>query len=144
MSNTSNIFISSLSVLIIFNFVISISGATEITFFNISNLIGVVITMIPIVLLFGINAEFHVFGTGGSTEGFNTQIIKILFTAGTLLTILFQFNLPEPIPFDLGLGLGSNCLSLFTVNDMGGIPYLIMSGIIILSFISGLILSIEG
>lgn len=143
MGKATGIFFTSFSVLVIFNFVLALSGLVEIPVFSLWGVIGLIVTMIPIILLLSLSVEFHVLGTGGSTEGMKDQTLKIVFTTCTLIVLLFKFDLPAPIPFDIGLGLGSDILAVFSIADLGGIPFFICLGLVLSALISGIMISIE-
>lgn len=122
----------------------SLSGLLPTGLFTIDGLIGLVVTMIPVVILISLSVEFHVLGSGGSTEGFNPQAVRIIFVMGALLVILFKIDLPAPIPFDLGLGLGSDMIAMFPMYELGGLPFIIIMAIVMCAFISGIMVAVEG
>lgn len=126
----SGTFITCMAILIIFN-IIAIPGNV----FSITSFLGLLVIVVPIVILAGI----QILGSGISTSASN-QIFAIV----TLLAILAKLDLPAPFPIDLGLGIGTDAISVFPITDMGGIPFFVITGIVVIAFVSGIMMIIAG
>jgi hypothetical protein len=143
LGKATGIFITSLFVLIVCNAVMSLGGLLPSGLFSLDGLIGLLLALLPIIILISISGEFHVLGTGGSTGGMGSETVRILFVLGILSAVLFKIDLPSPLP-NIGLGLGSDLIAMFPMYELGGLPFVLITAVVMCAFIGGVIIAVEG
>jgi len=129
--NASDIFLSSMAILLIFNF-IYVTTAPTITW-NLT--IGAITGFIVLVLAVGIVSGVQFLGSG-----FNGESVKIMFGCGALMNILFQIDI---MGFPIGIGLATNVLNCFG-SEWLGLGVITTSILSLMAFVSGLIIITGG
>jgi hypothetical protein len=76
-------------------------------------------------------------------SGLNTASVKIIFGMATLINILFKVDLgmgaEKGGSFQIGLGLASNIVSVFSPTELWGVGWIIATAIGIVAFVCGML-----
>ena len=126
------VFISSILVLSLFNFIYVSSTPEKINNMSLGAITGSMVLIISIAVIGG----FTLFGSGLSSAS-----VKIIFGVGALLNILFKIDISG---FPIGLGLMNNIFEVFTCGDLLGLGLFIATIFSIITLVSGLIIIIGG
>jgi len=126
------IFISSILVLLFFNFIYVSSTPNKVNTMTIGALIGLLVVVISV----GVISSIQILGSG-----LNSASIKIIFGAGVLINIMFGIEI-SGLP--IGLGLMNNLYEVFSQGDLIGIGFFITTVFSFITLVSGLIMIIGG
>jgi len=131
--NAQEVFLGSLSVMLLFSVVVMFMSPENIWEFTIDAVAG---TFIGLILIAGVLTGINVLGSG-----LNSESVAIIFGVGALLNILFQIEIAG---FPIGLGLVNNMVNSFGASDGLGLGYLLSTVIGLITLVSGTIIIIEG
>lgn len=131
-----SIFLTGLSILIIFNvaYFLSRPAAEQtvlITQMGRDGVIGLIVTVGAVAVLSGTN----VLGSG-----LNTESVKLLFGIATLLNVLFSINFG---PIGIGIGLVNPLFTVFILGAGGFLMllgFLVATGIALMVLVSGIVI----
>jgi hypothetical protein len=131
MSEKSEILITLVVIMLMFNFIYAVSNVEITNNIVLNSLIGLITGSV----VTGVISGFTFFGSG-----LNSESVKIIFGVTSFMNILFKINISG---YQIGLGLGSNMIDAFPVDAMVGIPYFACWLLVITVFILGVMMLIE-
>ena len=140
------IFISSILVLLFFNFIYISSTPNKVNTMT----IGAITGLLTLVIAVGVIGGLQILGSG-----LNSASIKIIFSVGVLVNIMFRIEMKGvmitlagyPLTqthLAIGLGLMNNLYEVFSQGDLLGIGFFITTVFSIITLVSGLIIIIGG
>jgi hypothetical protein len=153
MNTAGTIFLPCVTVLIIFNVIYIQTTPNAIAIIT----TGALLTFFLAVLTVGIIGGIQILGSG-----VNTESLAIAFGSAMLLGVLFQIQLPwgggvgltwvtpdwahptgliitSGATLPVGMGLATNLINAMPITSLGGIPFMFVTILTLVTFISGII-----
>ncbi len=128
-----SVFVVIFTIFLIFNVFYVIMYPTTTNVMTVGAVTGLVGTIIGTAVIGGI----QIFGSG-----LNSESVKIVFGVGTLLNLLFRIEFPQ-LNINLGLGLATNIIDVFTTGDLYNIGFYFASGMALIGLVSGLMVIVD-